>query len=312
MNTDSLHLFVAVARRGSFAAVAKELDVDPSSVSRAIADLETGLGLRLLQRSTRSMTLTEAGEIYLSRLEPLLDELEHARDAAAQVSRAPQGVLRLTASVTFGQVCIIPLLGEFHARFPGLQVECLFTDTNVDLVAERVDLAVRLAPTIEGDVVVSKLMDTRYGVYASPGYAERHPPVVRPADLSQHPVLRFNLRAYRTHWTFRDPEGNEERIAIQGHLTLAPASALLAAAVAGLGPALLPDWLVADAVATGRLVPLLPGYAATATTFDTAAWLVYPSRTYLPSKVRAMADFLREKLREGAGVHAHGPARGAA
>src|SRR3990167_10216759 len=98
MNTDNLHLFVAVARRGSFAAVAKERDVDPSSVSRAIADLEGELGLRLFQSSTRSMTLTEAGEIYLARLEPLLDELEHARDAAAQVSSAPRGVLRLTAS----------------------------------------------------------------------------------------------------------------------------------------------------------------------------------------------------------------------
>jgi DNA-binding transcriptional LysR family regulator len=296
MNTDNLHLFVAVSRRGSFAAVAKERDVDPSSVSRAIADLEGELGLRLFQRSTRSMTLTEAGEIYLARLEPLLDELEHARDAAAQVSRAPRGVLRLTASVTFGQVCVVPLLGAFHARYPDLKVECMFTDANVDLVAERVDLAIRLAPAIEGDVVVSKLMDTRYGVYASPDYLARHPPLLRPTDLTGHQVLLFNLRAYRTHWLFRDTEGNEERVAIQGELTLAPASALLTATLAGLGPALLPDWLVADAMANGHLVHLFPDHAATATTFDTAAWIVYPSRSYLPNKVRVMADFLREQL----------------
>lgn len=251
MNLDSLHLLITVARRGSFAAVAKERDVDPSSVSRAIADLESELGLRLFQRSTRSMTLTEAGEIYLARLEPLLEELEHAREAAAQVSSAPRGLLRLTASVTFGQMCIVPLLGEFRARYPDLKVECVFSDANVDLVSERIDLAIRLAPAVEGDVVAAKLMNTRYGVYVSPGYVAQHPPLLVPSDLSVHKVLLFNLRAYRTHWLFWDMEGREERVAIQGDLTLAPASALLAAAIAGLGPALLPDWLVADAVAKG-------------------------------------------------------------
>lgn len=296
MNIDSLHLLHTVARRGSFAAVAKERGVDPSSVSRAIADVERELGLRLFQRSTRSMTLTEAGEMYLARLEPLLEELDHAREAAAQVSSAPRGLLRLTASVTFGQVCIVPLLGAFRARYPDLQVECVFSDANVDLVTERMDMAIRLAPAIDGDVVVAKLMDTRYGVYASPAYLARHAPLVQPADLSGHKVLLFNLRAYRTHWLFRDPQGHEERVAIQGDLTLAPASALLTATLAGLGPALLPDWLVADAVAKGLLVPLFPAYAATATTFDTAAWIVYPSRSYLPNKVRVMVDFLREKL----------------
>lgn len=303
MNVDSLHLLLAVARRGSFAAVAKERDLDPSSVSRAIADLESELGLRLFQRSTRSMTPTEAGETYLARLEPLLEELEHAREAAAQISSAPRGLLRLTASVTFGQMCIVPLLGAFHARYPDLKVECVFSDVNVDLVSERIDLAIRLAPAIEGDLVVAKLMDTRYGVYASPEYLAQHSPLLQPGDLSRHKVLLFNLRAYRTHWLFRDSEGREERVAIQGDLTLAPASALLTATLAGLGPALLPDWLVADAVATGALVPLFPGYAATATTFDTAAWIIYPSRSYLPNKVRVMADFLRLKLQGEAPIN---------
>lgn len=296
MNVESLQLLLDVARRGSFAAVAKERDLDPSSVSRAIADLERDLGLRLFQRSTRSMTLTEAGEIYLARLEPLLDELEHARDAAAQVSSAPRGLLRLTASVTFGQVCIVPLLGAFHACYPDLKVECIFSDENLDLVSERMDLAIRLAPAVEGDVVVAKLMDTHYGVYASPAYMAKHLPLHQPADLSRHEVLLFNLRAYRAHWRFRAREGYEERVEIHGKLTFAPASALLTAALEGLGPALLPDWLVADAVAKGLLVPLFPDHAATATTFDTAAWIVYPSRSYLPNKVRVMVDFLREHL----------------
>ncbi|MES2933186.1 MAG: LysR family transcriptional regulator, partial [Pseudomonadota bacterium] len=231
MNLESLTLLVAVARCGSFAAVAKERNSDPSSVSRAVADLEAELGLRLFQRSTRSMTLTEAGGIYLARIEPLLDELEHAREAAAQVSSAPRGLLRLTASVTFGQVCIVPLLGAFRDRYPELKVECVFSDTNLNLVSEGIDLAIRLAPMIEGDLVTAKLMDTHYGVYASPDYLVRHPPISEPADLMQYKVLLFNLRAYRTRWLFRDADGREYSVPIKGDLTLSPAGSLLSAAI---------------------------------------------------------------------------------
>jgi DNA-binding transcriptional LysR family regulator len=296
MDLQNLALFAAVARRGSFAGVAKDRNLDPSSVSRAVADLEAELGLRLFQRTTRSMTLTEAGDLYLARVEPLIEELARARDAAVQVTGAPRGLLRLTASVTFGQMRVVPLLAEFRARFPDLQVEGLFTDANVDMVADRIDLAIRLAPVIEGDLIAAKLMDTRYRVVASPGYLASHPALRKPQDLTTHKVLLFNIRAFRTRWLFRDADGRQEAVPISGEITLAPAGSLLTAALAGLGPALLPDWLVDDAVAAGGLVDVFPRHAAAATTFDTAAWLVYPSRSYLPNKVRVMADFLRERL----------------
>jgi DNA-binding transcriptional LysR family regulator len=296
MDMQAVELFAAVARRGSFAGVAKDRNVDPSSISRAIADLETELGLRLFQRTTRSMTLTEAGDLYLARVEPLIEELARAREAASQVTGAPRGLLRLTASVTFGQRRIVPLLPVFRARYPDLELECVFTDANVDLVADRIDLAVRLAPVIEGDVIAAKLMDTRYRVIAAPGYLAAQPPLAKPSDLSAHKVLLFNLRSYRTRWLFRHPDGREESVSISGDLTLSPAGSLLTAALAGMGPALLPDWLVDESIATGELIDVFPDHAATATTFDTAAWLVYPSRAYLPNKVRVMVDFLREKL----------------
>ncbi len=296
MNLRTLELLSAVARRGSFAAVAKEEGLDPSSISRAIAELEAELGVRLFQRSTRSMRLTEAGDLYLARVEPMIEDMARARDEAARVSGAPRGLLRLTASVTFGQTRIVPLLPAFRARHNELQVDCLFTDANVDLVAERVDLAIRLAPTVEGDLIATKLMDTRYRVVASPAYLAAHPPLTVPADLSAHRVLLFNLRAYRNRWLFRDAAGREEAVGIAGDVTLAPAGSLFAAALAGLGPALLPDWLVDEAVAKGELIDVFPLHAATATTFDTAAWLVYPSRAYLPNKVRVMIDFLKEAM----------------
>jgi DNA-binding transcriptional LysR family regulator len=299
MEMQTLDLFVAVARRLSFAAVAKDRDLDPSSVSRLIGDLETTLGFRLFQRTTRKMSLTEAGAVYLSRIEPLLEEIDGARDAAAQMTGKPRGTLRLTASVTFGQTCIVPLLGAFRTQYPDLKVECLFTDANLDLVAERIDLAVRLAPSVEGDLIVSKLMETRYRVVASPDYLAAHAPLERPLDLVHHKVLLFNLRAYRSRWLFRDAAGDVQPVPVEGDLTLSPATALLEAAIGGLGPALLPDWLVDSAVSQGRLAALFPDHRATATTFETGAWLVYPSRAYLPGKVRAMGDFLRERLPRG-------------
>ncbi|GAB4184654.1 MAG: LysR family transcriptional regulator [Wenzhouxiangellaceae bacterium] len=296
MNIKALQLFVEVAQQRSFTAVAKARNVDPSSVSRTIADLEDELGLRLLQRSTRHMTLTEAGERYLERIEPLLGEIIHATEMAQGVNAEPRGLLRLTASVTFGQTCLVPLLKPFRERYPALRLDCRFTDDNLDLVSERIDLAIRLAPAVNGDLVAAKLMDTRYRVVASPDYLQRHAMLRQPDDLQQHRVLLFNLSAYRRRWRFRDAHGQINEVPVSGDLTLAPASALLSAAIAGLGMALLPDWLIRSALASGRLVNVFPDYDVTATTFDTGAWLVYPSRSYLPNKVRVMIDFLREYL----------------
>jgi DNA-binding transcriptional LysR family regulator len=299
METDDLKLFARVAQQGSFAAVAKELNLDPSAVSRVIAALEDELGVRLLQRTTRRMSLTEAGALYLRRLEPLIEELDRARIEALDVSAAPAGTLRLTASVSFGQTMILPLLPRFRAQYPQLKIEAVFSDANIDLVAERMDLAIRLAPTIEGDLVAAKLRETHYRVVASPGYLAAAPPLTQPADLLQHKALLFTLRAFRTRWIFRDRDGRLEEAPVQGDLTLSPAGSLRDAAVMGLGIALLPNWLVDADIAEGRLVRLLPEWDVTATNFETAIWLVYPSRAYLPGKVRAMIDFLKAELGRG-------------
>ncbi len=151
MDTRDLALFAETARLGSFAAVAKLRGIDPSAVSRAIAGLETDLGLRLFQRSTRRLSLTEAGDSYLARALPLIEELARIGTEARAAHSVPSGTLRLTASVTFGQARLVPLLAGFRARHAQVGLECLFTDANLDLVAERIDLAIRLAPATEGN-----------------------------------------------------------------------------------------------------------------------------------------------------------------
>ena len=296
MKLDDLKTLRLVARQGSFAAAARVLNVDPSSVSRIVAGLERALGLRLFQRSTRRLSLTEEGEIYLRRIAPLLDEIDHAREVAAGVSQAPSGTLRMTASVAFAQECIVPHLGDFHRLYPRVAVELLPTDANLDLTANGIDLAIRLASAPRGDLISTRLRATRYRVFAALEYLARHGPISGPEELTEHACLRFALPEFRSRWRFRRGRGDPIEVAVGGWLVIANALSLRQAAVDGLGPVLLADWLVSREVAAGRLVDLFPGWHCTATDFDTGAWALYPSRSYLPRKVRVMIDFLRARL----------------
>lgn len=293
MNVSDLSLIEEIARQGSFAAVARQRCVDPSSIGRLVAGIETELGLRLFSRSTRRMELTEAGALYLARIAPLTEELERAGEEARAVQSGPRGTLRLSASASFGQHVIVPRLAGFRAACPEVAVEGLFADSTIDLVAERIDLAIRLAPEVEGDYVVSKWMDTRYRVVAAPDYLAKAPPLLRPEDMARHRAILFPFRDYRSRWLFRQGAGEVMRQPVGGDVLLSPAGAIRDAAVAGLGPALLPDWLIGEDLAQGRLTACIDGWEVTATRFDTAAWLVYPSRSFVPGKVRAMIDYLR-------------------
>jgi DNA-binding transcriptional LysR family regulator len=296
MEIDTLTTFINVARHGSFAAVARTSNIDPSLISRAVAGLENELGFRLFQRTTRKMALTEAGALYLARVEAVVDELGDAHDAALALSSTPQGTLRLSASVAFGQTLIVPQLRKFRKTYPDIALELILSDDNLDLVEQQIDLAIRLAPSIDNDVICSKLIDTHYRVCASPDYLSTASPLSAPEDLSAHDALLFSLKDFRTRWIFRDRAGETTDISINGHITMTTALAIRDAMLAGLGPALLPNWLVDDDIAQGRCVQLFPDYDVTATTFETAAWFIYPSRQFLPNKVRVTVDFLRQHI----------------
>jgi DNA-binding transcriptional LysR family regulator len=296
VNAEDLKLFVEVARLGGFAAVARSYNLDPSSVSRAVAGLEAEIGVRLFQRSTRKLSLTEAGNLYLVRVSPLVEELNHARDEALAVSKGVTGVLRITASVAFGYQRLAPLFSEFRARHPLLKLEVLLTDANLNLVSDRIDVAVRLGSRFEGDVVCTKLMRTRYRVCASPSYLKSHGTPTKPSDLVKHQCLLLSLPEFRNAWHFKNRKGSVQDVTVSGDLVISNPLVQQRCAAEGMGPALLADWLSDEFVATGNLIDLFPHHDVTATTFDTGVWLLYPSRNYLPLKVRAIADFLREKF----------------
>lgn len=297
MDIDALRTVSLVAQQGSLAAASRVLSVDPSSVSRTVAAVEAELGLRLFQRTTRSLSITEEGEAYLARIVPLLEELDHAHDAAREVTREPAGTLRLTTSVAFAHRCVVPHLAAFNERYPDISLEVLPSDANLDLAANSIDLAIRLAPEPTGDLISTKLMDTMYRVVASPGYLSRSAALSVPGDLQNHNCLRFALPEFRARWRFRASGESPTEVPVSGNVIIANALSLRRAALDGLGPALLADWLVRDDIANGSLVDVFPDIACTATEFDTAAWVLYPSRSYLPRKVRVTIDFLREVLK---------------
>lgn len=289
MDVELLRTFVEVMRRGSFAAVARDRNSDPSSISRSIAALETELGARLFNRTTRQLSPTEAAVGYFDRIEPLLVELERAGLAAADSGDEPRGTLRITAPVTFAQVNLVPFLPEFARRYPALSFELLLTDQLLDLVEQRVDLAVRLGKLADSSLIAHRLCDMVYAVCASPDYLRRHGRPASPAELEDHECLRYPVPGYGARWRFRQGEGPVSEVPIRGRVVVSNGVALRQCAVAGMGILMLPRWNVAEELRTGALVELFAEYRATASEFDTAAWLLYPSRSYLPLKVRAYA-----------------------
>jgi DNA-binding transcriptional LysR family regulator len=296
MEIETLRVLVETAQLGSFAAVARGRGLDPSTVSRMVAQAEQALGIRVFQRTTRRLSLTEAGESFVRSAESIVDEFGRAHEAARGNHARATGSLRLTTSVAFGQIWLVPLLSQFRAAFPELSLELVLTDSNVDLIRDRIDLAIRLAPAIEGDVVCAKLRDTRYRVCASPGYLQSCPPLARPSDLTNHQSLLFSFPGFRSRWLFRSRSKRLTEVPVLGAIVISNALGLRDAALAGLGPALLADWLIDRDLDAGRLIDVFPKFDVTATTFETAAWLVYPSRSFLPAKVRLMIDFLRANL----------------
>ena len=297
MEIDLLRIFLSVTNKGSFAAVAKERNVDPSSISRAIASLEGQLGTRLFQRTTRTLTLTEAGHLFLARAKPICDELEIARDELASFQKKVSGKLRISTSVAFGQTCLLPYLPRFRDLYPDLQIDLKLSDQNLDLISNEIDLAIRLNPLSDNRFIRSRLKRTRYRVVAAPNYLSKNPPISTPADLERHECLLFDLPQYQDFWNFKDGQGKLSQIPISGNLTMSNALAIKESTLRGLGIALLADWMVEQDIEDRKLVDLFPNHEISAEEFDTGIWIIYPDRAFLPSKTRVMIDFLKDNLK---------------
>lgn len=296
MDIDLIRIFLDVMKYGSFAEVARQRNIDPSSISRSIASLESRLKFRLFQRSTRKLAPTEAGNEYFVRIQHLIGEFDRAGEAALDLVSLPMGTLRVTACTSFGQRVLAPMLPKLRSQYPNLTIDLVLSDQHVDLVKEEIDVAIRFGSKPKGDFTSRKLVPRRFHVCASPAYNKKYGQPSHPADLEYLDCLRFSMPGYSSSWKFRDSSNNLVSVPVSGHLLISHGMTMTACAVSGLGPALLPDWLCLDEINDGRLVDLFPNYECTATEFDTAAWVIYTSHDYLPSKVRIFVDFLRAEI----------------
>jgi DNA-binding transcriptional LysR family regulator len=285
--------FVEVARQRSFVRAAENLQVNVSAVSRAVAALETRLGVRLLQRSTRRVNLTEAGRAHLPRCETLLDELAEAEAAVSARHSAVQGLLRVSGPGGLGLTHLVPLLPELLRRHPQLALDFEMSNRFVDLIEEHYDLAIRIGTLRDSRLAARRLGSNRRVLVAAPAYLREHAPPKHPRELADHTCLILTLSAHAENWDLVDKSARHT-VRVDGPLRSNHALAVRAACVSGLGIALLPRFSIIDELASGLLVHVLPRWA----TAETGIYAVYPSHRLIPAKVRAFVDFLEEKLRE--------------
>lgn len=286
---EGLDEFVAVAECGSFSRAAERLRVSSSHVSRQIARLEERLQARLLYRTTRRVSLTEAGQTFFARCQRLLEERDEAFLAVSNLHSAPTGLLRMTAAVTYGERFIVPLVNQFMARHPQLSVEIELTNRTLDLVQEGFDLAIRLGRLGDSSLIATRLAPRAMYLCAAPAYLERYG---RPHTLSE--LARHNcLIGTGDTWMFQ-LDGREHPFKPSGNWRCNSGEAVLDAALRGFGLCQLPDYYVLDPLRRGELVSLLEGNQPP----NAAVWAVYPQRRYPLPKVRLLIEALKAGLAE--------------
>ena len=280
--------FVRVVEHGSFARAAERLSMSTSAVSRQVAELEAHLDARLLNRTTRRISLTEAGRSFFERSIQLLADLEEAEGDARTAGVTPKGRLRLTCGVSFGERRLAPVIAAFGARYPELSFELDLSDRVVDLVEEGYDLAVRIGTGGPPGLVSRVLGHSQLVCCASPAYLAAHGMPEHPRDLARHRCLEYSYVAPGVVWNFRDASGETHNVRIAGPVRANNGRMLVELAALGAGIVLEPDFIVEPEVQAGRLRMLLPGFEPPRTPIAA----VYPSRRHLSSKVRAFVDYL--------------------
>ena len=284
----ALRVFSQVVESGSFSAAAGKLGVSTTAASRHVAELEAHLQTRLLNRTTRRVSLTETGRGFYERAVQLLADLEEAEQEASRAAVVPRGTIKLTTSVNFGVRHVAPEIAAFLSAHPGVRFDVSLSDRTVDLVEEGFDLAVRIGAPGSDNVVARKLGETRLVPCASPGYLAAHGTPCAPEDLARHNCFTYEYVTPRNLWRFLDSSGAERTVRVSGSLHSNNGDLLAEAAAQGAGIVFEPAYIVGADVRAGRLVPLLQEFVAP----PMPIYAVYPSRKHLSAKVRLFVEFL--------------------
>jgi len=283
-------VFVTVVGKGSFVRAADALDTSPANVTRYINDLEADLGVRLLNRTSRRLSLTESGQALAERARLFLDDVAEAEAVVTDARLSPRGRLRINAPLSFGIQHLAPLWPIFMARYPDIELDVSLVDRVVDLVEEGYDLAIRISRTGSPSYVARKLCVSRNVLYASPDYLRKFGNPETPGDLESHRCILNTQSPEPDMWSFIAPDGAEVTVRPQGVMRVNNGDTARQAALAGHGVNWQPSFLVGSDISDGRLVPVLPDYRLP----DIDILAIYPSRRHLSTKVRVMIGFLTE------------------
>lgn len=288
----ALTVFRTVVELGSFAAASRKLNLSPAAISKNVSELEGHLSARLINRTTRRMSLTEAGTLYFDRVAKLLDDLEEADATLQAMQDMPSGMLRVSAPVTVTLIGLSEKIPKFLNRYPDLTLDLRLDDRRVNLVEEGFDIALRGSDDLEDSgLIARKLMIMDHVVCAAPSYFEQHGRPTRPEDLAQHNCVQFTLSDHAVQWTFMQGR-RTVKVPVRGRYKVSSSLAVRDALRAGFGLSLVPRMYVAEDLAAGRLSTALEDWRPN----ETGLYAVYPSRRYVMSKVRVFLEFLVEEL----------------
>ena len=288
----AMEVFVEVVRKNGFARAADALDTSPANVTRIIADLESHLGTRLLNRSSRKMSLTESGDALYERAKTIVEDMADVEAIASSTSTTPRGVLRLNAPLSFGVLQLAPLWGKFMDLHPGIELEVALIDRVVDIVEEGYDMAIRISRAGSASHAARKLATSQNICCAAPAYLEKHGVPKVPQDLAAHRCIGYRYAATADEWHFSRQSGKPDVVKVNCAMHTNNGDTARAVAVAGGGVIWQPTFLIGADLRAGRLVRVLPDYDLP----DIDVLAVYPSRRHLSAKVRVMIDFLAQEF----------------
>jgi DNA-binding transcriptional LysR family regulator len=294
----SMRVFTTAVQAGSFSAAGRSMGLSPASISRHISTLEETLGVRLINRTSRKLAPTQLGMLYFEKAQRILEQFDTLVDTISTHQDSPRGLLQVHVRTSVGTYFLGMALPQFCAKYPEVKVKLWLTEEPLDVIDHNIDVAIRLGNLDEPSLVVRKLSSgVERVLFASPAYLEAHGVPQEPEDLVHHNCLTFppegKLQDGNATWSFRDDKGTRE-LALSGSIQVNHHYMLRQAALAGIGIALLPAWIVADDMKAGRLQRVLPQYSATPTTFDHSIYAVYHRSPRPSPKVRVFIDFLAE------------------
>ncbi len=289
-----LKMFARVVETGSFSEAGRQLGIAPSSVSRQINELEDALGAVLFQRTTRKLSLTEAGELYYERTTRIVTEIDEAKLAVSQLDGTPSGILRLNVPGSLSRRYMVPIIVEFQKKFPKVEIVLLASDQVMDMIEHRIDLTIRLGALKDSSMVARKIGSGRRVICASTSYIKKSGKPLTPAELANHNCLTFRSNPGSNVWKFKDQNGDLSEVRVSGNLFGNDGESLVAAAVAGHGIILVPEWLVSCELKSGALREVLTNCSSIPR--ETPVYALYPRQRHLPPKVRVFIDFMVEQF----------------